>query len=67
MAAKPHIDERAVVHTDAEIGDGTYIGPFCVIGAEVKIGKNCRLESHVSVPGPVEMGDDNVTAGIRRT
>jgi len=59
MAAKPQIDDRAVVHAGAEIGDGTYIGPFCVIGSQVKIGKNCRLESHVSVPGPVEMGDDN--------
>lgn len=62
MADRPQIDERAVVHPDARIGDGSFIGPFCVIGAEVVIGENCRLESHVSVPGPVEMGGDNVVS-----
>ena len=36
MASNPRIDERAVVHPDAEIGEGTFIGPFCVIGADVK-------------------------------
>ena len=60
MADQPQIDERAVVHPDARIGDGSFIGPFCVIGADVVIGENCRLESHVSVPGPAELGPDNI-------
>lgn len=60
MADQPQIDERAVVHPGARIGDGSFIGPFCVVGADVVIGENCRLESHVSVPGPVELGPDNI-------
>jgi len=60
MAGQPQIDERAVVHPDARIGDGSHIGPFCVIGPDVSIGENCRLESHVSVQGPAELGPDNV-------
>ena len=60
MADRAQIDERAVVHPDARIGDGSFVGPFCVIGADVVIGENCRLESRVSVPGPVELGADNI-------
>jgi len=62
MADQPQIDERAVVHSDARIGDGSYIGPFCVIGPEVSIGESCRLESHVSVQGPADLGPDNVVS-----
>ena len=60
MAGQPRIDERAVVHPDARIGDGSYIGPFCVIGPDVSMGVNCQLESHVSVQGPTDLGPDNV-------
>lgn len=38
---------------DSEIGDGTKIGCFCDIGGTV-IGKNCRIQSGVSLsPGTV--------------
>jgi UDP-N-acetylglucosamine acyltransferase len=53
------IDVRAVVHESATIGAGAFIGPYCVIGKEVTIGEGCRLEAHVVVEGPTEIGPEN--------
>jgi UDP-N-acetylglucosamine acyltransferase len=53
------IDPRAVVHDRARIGENVTIGPYCVLGDEVTIGDRCRLESHVVVEGPTEIGPDN--------
>ena len=43
-----------------EIGDGTTIGAFCDIGG--KIGKNCKIQCHVSIP-PLTVVEDNVFIG----
>jgi UDP-N-acetylglucosamine acyltransferase len=53
------IHSTAIVSPKAEIGTDTFIGPFCRIGDCVKIGNNCRFESHVVVEGPTTIGDDN--------
>jgi len=53
------IDRRAVVHDGARIGEDVYVGPYCIIGEDVAIGDRCRLESHVVVEGPTELGPDN--------
>ena len=45
------IHSSAVVSKDAEIHETTNIGPFCIIGDGVKIGKNNNLLSHVSIIG----------------
>jgi UDP-3-O-[3-hydroxymyristoyl] glucosamine N-acyltransferase len=47
----PGISPMAVVHREAEIGDGCAIGPFCEIAAGARIGPGSILRSHVSV-GP---------------
>ena len=39
------------------IGDNTFIGPFVEIQRNVKIGKNCKLQSHSFICELVEMGD----------
>jgi UDP-N-acetylglucosamine acyltransferase len=52
------IHETAIVHPDASIGDGCYIGPFSTVGAGVGLGSNVRLESHVVVDGDTQIGDD---------
>jgi len=59
MGRETVIDPRAVVDPQARIGAGVTIGPYCVIGPEVVIGDGCRLESHVVVEGPTELGPDN--------
>ena len=48
-----------VLLTEAEIADDACIGPYCRIGSRVRIGKNCRFESHVVVEGPTTIGEDN--------
>lgn len=53
------IHTHAIVDPSAEIGEGTIIGPFCVIGANVKIGNNCILHSHVVIDCHAVIGDDN--------
>lgn len=35
------------------------IGPFCIIGADVTIGKGTVLHSHIVVNGVTEIGEDN--------
>ena len=59
MARETKVDPRAVVHPEAKIGSGVTIGPFCVIGAGVSVGDGCRLDSHVVLEGPTELGPDN--------
>jgi len=41
-----------------QIGDGSFIGPFVEIQNGVKIGKNCRIQSHAFICSLVEIGDD---------
>lgn len=51
------IDQRAIVHEAAKIGNGCYVGPFCTIGAEVELADAVRLESHVVVDGNTSIGE----------
>jgi UDP-N-acetylglucosamine acyltransferase len=62
MSGSKNIDSRAVVDPAARIGSGVYIGPFCVVGSDVTLGDGCRLESHVVIQGPTEMGPDNIVS-----
>ena len=54
------IAETAAVDPRAEIAEGVEIGPYCVVGPDVKIGRNTRLIAHVCLLGWVEMGESNV-------
>ena len=56
MSAKIH--PSAVVSPRSEIGEGAYVGPFCTVGDEVRLGARVRLESHVVVDGRTEIGED---------
>ncbi|MGL5124654.1 MAG: acyl-ACP--UDP-N-acetylglucosamine O-acyltransferase [Fusobacteriaceae bacterium] len=49
----------AIVEAGAVIEDGVKIGPFCIVGKDVKIGKNTVLQSHVVVEGITEIGENN--------
>ena len=59
MLASDSIHETAVVSPDAEIADDVYIGPFSRVGEQVRIGPGCRLDSHVVIEGPSEIGANN--------
>ena len=53
------IHPTAVIDSAATLGDGVKIGPFCVVGADVKLGDDCELMSHVVVTGHTTMGKGN--------
>jgi UDP-N-acetylglucosamine acyltransferase len=53
------IDSRAVVAAGADIHEDVYIGPYAVIGADVTIGRGSRIESHVVIKGPTQIGEAN--------
>jgi len=48
------IDPKSAIATDAEIG------PYCVIGADVRIGARTKLMSHVVMEGKLTIGSDNI-------
>ena len=56
------IAETAAVDPRAEIAEGVEIGPYCVVGPDVKIGRNTRLIAHVCLLGWVEMGESNLVS-----
>lgn len=41
-----------------EIGEETFIGPFVEVQGNVKIGKRCRIQSHVFICELVTIGND---------
>lgn len=54
-----HVEPSAVVDPRAELGDDVHIGPFCVVGAKVRIGRGTQLINSVSVIGHVTIGEEN--------
>tara|TARA_A100000164_G_scaffold342714_1_gene340436 strand:+ start:427 stop:1212 length:786 start_codon:yes stop_codon:yes gene_type:complete len=54
------IHPSAVISKNATIHQTSNIGPFCVIGAGVNIGKNNNLISHVSITGRTLIKDNNI-------
>jgi UDP-N-acetylglucosamine acyltransferase len=55
--AKPKIHRTAIVAPGVKIADGAHVGPYCIVGKGVKIGKNSNLLSHVVIE-ETEMGRD---------
>src|SRR5438046_3272574 len=54
-----NIHPTAIIDPGAKIPASCKIGPYSVIGAEVELGENCRLVSHVAIEGPTKIGADN--------
>ena len=47
--SKPKIHKTAIVSPDAKFSEGVEIGPYCIVGKRVKIGKNTKLQSHIVI------------------
>lgn len=54
------LNPSAIVDPRAELDRDVEVGPYCVIGAGVKIGKGTKLHSHVSIQGRTTLGENNV-------
>ena len=54
------IDARAVVSPQAELAADVTVGPFTVIGPQVRIRARTRIAAHVVINGPTTIGADNV-------
>ncbi|WP_422930620.1 acyl-ACP--UDP-N-acetylglucosamine O-acyltransferase [Singulisphaera sp. PoT] len=54
------IADTAYVDSRAEIGDDVEIGPYCVVGPDVKVGRGTRLIGHVCLLGVTDVGEYNV-------
>jgi len=54
------IHPTAIVDAGAELHPTTEGGPYCVIGAEVRVGARTRLMGHIFIEGPTSIGEDNI-------
>ncbi len=53
------IHPTAIVDLSAEIGAGTVVGPYCIVGKNISLGENCWLQHHVTLEGPMRAGAGN--------
>ncbi len=54
------IHPTAIVHPSANIARGVDIGPYCLVGENVSIGKGTVLQAHVVINGWTSLGEDCV-------
>jgi len=54
------IADTACIDPRAELDDDVEVGPYCVVGPDVKIGRGTRLIAHVCVQGLTTLGERNV-------
>jgi UDP-N-acetylglucosamine acyltransferase len=54
------IHPTAVIDPQAWIAESAEIGPYSIVGADVKIGARTTIKAHVFLEGPLEIGEDNV-------
>lgn len=52
------IHPTAVIDSTAELASDVSVGPYCVIGKHVSIGRGTSLESHVAIEPYTTIGDD---------
>ena len=53
------IHQTAIIDPKAKISSDVTIGPYCVIGPNVEIGKKSIIQSHVSILGNTKIGENN--------
>ena len=53
------IDPLAKIDPGARLGRNVRVGPWSYIDADVEIGDDCVIHSHVVIKGPTRIGRDN--------
>ncbi|MEM6933649.1 MAG: UDP-3-O-(3-hydroxymyristoyl)glucosamine N-acyltransferase [Pseudomonadota bacterium] len=56
----PGIHPTALIHPDAVLDEGCWIGPYSLIGSGVRIGRGARIQSHVTIGPDSEIGSDAI-------
>ncbi len=51
------IHPTALIETGAIVPESAKVGPYCTIGANVVLGEQCELVSHVVLDGHTRLGD----------
>jgi UDP-N-acetylglucosamine acyltransferase len=54
-----NVHPSSIIAPGAIVPDSCAVGPFCTIGAEVVLGEDCKLISHVVVDGRTRIGARN--------
>lgn len=55
----PGVHPTAVIHSSAQIDQSARVGPYCVVGPNVRIGARTSLAPHVVVHSNTTIGADN--------
>jgi len=55
----PEVDPLARVAAGAVLEPGVRVGPFCLVGERVRLGRGTVLESHVVIDGDTRVGEGN--------
>ena len=59
MKTETRIHPTAIIHPDAELGEGVEVGPFAIISENVKIGDRTKVGPRVTIEGYTTLGSDN--------
>ena len=51
------VHPTSIVPPQAQLGEGVWVGPHCVIGEKVIIHRNTRLEGNIQILGTTEIGE----------
>lgn len=54
-----NVHSTAIIDPQARVPASCRVGPYCVIGADVELGEECHLISHVAIEGPARIGANN--------
>jgi UDP-N-acetylglucosamine acyltransferase len=54
-----HVEPTAIVDRRAELDEDVEVGPYCVIGPTVRIGRGTQLLNNVTIMGRVTIGQHN--------
>ncbi len=53
------IHPTAIIEDGAQLADDVEVGPYSIIGGNVRIGRGTRIHSHVLITGWTTIGEDN--------